>query len=173
MMLRALVSFAFITYAVPAVAVDRAELQSIQETPRHFVCRLDQTFRGNVHTPGSGFAVSVGIIEQSKRAGRPVPTIDLQITPENKGGTGSASGSFLPGRTLPKPITLELQHVFIVVSYDGRQTVQFVARGARVAVPLTIVQTFERQWWLSISSGEYPTTRTHDYLCEDVPPEKN
>lgn len=157
--------------AAPALAIDRADIERVRQTPRHFMCKLDQRFLGNVHTPGEGNGTTRSIIQQSNDRGSPVPaTIEIRITPASKSGNGVATGGLWPEFVSPgrRPTPFDLQQVRISFS-DERQTISFVLKSETMMLPLSIVEAPSRQWWLSLSSAVYPNTRTHDYLCEDLP----
>jgi hypothetical protein len=157
--------------AAPALAIDRADKERVRETPRHFMCKLDRRFLGNVHTPGMGSMTTRGLIQQSNDRGSPVPaTIEMWITPASKNGNGVATGGLWPDFVSPsrRPTHFELEKVSITFSSE-RQTISFVLKSDMMVVPLSIVEAPSRQWWLSLSSAVYPNTRTHDYLCEDIP----
>lgn len=157
--------------AVPALAIDRAEIERVRQTPRHFMCKLDQRFLGDVHTPGRGSITSRQIIQQNEDSKSPVPaTIEMRINPASKSGDGVSTGGLWPEFVMPgqKPTPFVLQQVRISF-FDERQTISFVLKSETLMFPLSLVQAPSRQWWLSLSSAVYPNTRTHDYLCEDLP----
>jgi hypothetical protein len=153
-----------------AFASSGADIERVRQTPRHFMCKLDQLFLGNVHSPGEASGTTHNIIQQSTDRGTPVPaTIEMQISPATKNGNGVATGGLWPELVMPgrRPIPFELQQVRILF-YDQRQTISFVLKGDTFMLPLVLVEAPSHQWWLSISSAVYPNTRTHDYRCEDL-----
>lgn len=157
--------------AAPALAIDRAGIERVRQTPRHFMCKLDQQFLGNVYAPGEGNVTARNIIQQSNDRGSPVPTtIEMRITPASKSGNGVATGELWPEFVSPgrRRTPFDLQKVRISF-FNEMQTISFVLKSETMMLPLSIVEAPSRQWWLSISSAVYPNTRTYNYLCEDLP----
>jgi hypothetical protein len=68
--------------------------------------------------------------------------------------------------TSKKPTQLELLDVRV---FQEMQTISFTLKTDTLMIPLTLVKRTDKQWWLSISSADYPNTRTNDYSCEDLP----
>jgi hypothetical protein len=71
----------------------------------------------------------------------------------------------MPG---PKTTPFVLQQVKISF-FDTRRKISFFLTSETLMFPLSLVQAPSYQWWLSLSSAAYPNTRTHDYLCDDLP----
>jgi hypothetical protein len=94
----------------------------------------------------------------------------MRINPASKCRDGVSTGGLWPEFVMPgqKTTPFVLQQVQISF-FDERQKISFFLKSETLMFPLSLVQAPSRQWWLSLSSAAYPNTRTHDYLCDDLP----
>ncbi|TAY27776.1 hypothetical protein ELH93_29065 (plasmid) [Rhizobium leguminosarum] len=108
-----------VTVTSGADATDLSEIHRTQTTTRHFVCKLDRTFFGNVHTPGEASG-TIDIIKQSEASGRLVATIDLQFTPASEMVLGRQLGA-LARANCPGPRNLLRSKVCAILRPTRKQ----------------------------------------------------